>query len=343
MAGSFVVANVGAGSYTVTATGSPTGDSATATFQLVTTSPTISINPTSAQVGSSVIVSGSGFSPSDTGCTLTGSVVGTSTCTISSGTLSASFIVASVGSGSFTITVTGSTGDSASVALTVGGSSATQSILLNPVSGPVGSSVVVSGSGFSPSDTGCSLSGSAVGTSSCLLYSGTLTGSFVVANVAAGSYAITAVGSTGDSASATFTVGGSSVAQYIVLNPVTAPAGTTVTVSGSGFSTSDIACTLSGTVIASQSCTVSGGTLTGSFVVANVLAGVYTITATGSVGDSASASFTVGALLLDLSCLILLLLRLESTVTVSGSGFSTSDSRLYVVWYCHSFSDLYSF
>ncbi|HMK82078.1 MAG TPA: CFI-box-CTERM domain-containing protein [Candidatus Bathyarchaeia archaeon] len=52
---------------------------------------------------------------------------------------------------------------------------------------------------------------------------------------------------------------------------------------------------MSGSVIASQTCSVSSGTLTGSFVIANVLAGAYTITATGSTGDSALATFTVSA------------------------------------------------
>jgi uncharacterized protein involved in outer membrane biogenesis len=40
---------------------------------------------------------------------------------------------------------------------------------------------------------------------------------------------------------------------------------------------------------------ISGGILTGSFVVADVGAGSYTITAIGSTGDSATATFTVNA------------------------------------------------
>jgi hypothetical protein len=47
-------------------------------------------------------------------------------------------------------------------------------------------------------------------------------------------------------------------------------------------------------VVASSTCSISGGALTGTFTVANVEIGAYTITATGNqVGDSATATFTL--------------------------------------------------
>jgi hypothetical protein len=42
-----------------------------------------------------------------------------------------------------------------------------------------------------------------------------------------------------------------------------------------------------------QNCSVSGGVLSGSFVAANVASGPYTITASGSTGDSAAATLSV--------------------------------------------------
>lgn len=80
----------------------------------------------------------------------------------------------------------------------------------------------------------------------------------------------------------------------IMMNPLFAPPATTVTVTGSHFSSSDTTCLLSGTPVTASSCTISGGTLTASFVVANVPVASYVVVATGNpTGDSASIIFTV--------------------------------------------------
>lgn len=167
------------------------------------------------------------------------------------------------------------------------------SIALNPISTSAGSTVSVSGSGFSTGDIGCSFSGGPVGASNCLISNGILTGSFVVANVRTGSYSVTAIGSPGrDSAAATLTV----TNPTITVSPPSASAGVTVSVSGSGFAPADSTCTLNDTLgfTSSSSCAISGGTVTGSFTVANVTAAVYTITVTGNqAGDVALVSFTV--------------------------------------------------
>jgi uncharacterized protein (DUF2141 family) len=82
----------------------------------------------------------------------------------------------------------------------------------------------------------------------------------------------------------------------IALNLLSASAGSTVDVTGSGFSSGDATCSLSGNAIGTSNCSISGGTLTASFVVANVAVGTYSVAATGSpAGDSASAIFTVSA------------------------------------------------
>jgi hypothetical protein len=79
----------------------------------------------------------------------------------------------------------------------------------------------------------------------------------------------------------------------ILLNPSSAGSGTTVLVSGSVFSLSDSTCSLSGTAAGDSDCSISGGMLSGSFVVGNVASGSYMITATGSSGDSASTTLSV--------------------------------------------------
>jgi hypothetical protein len=253
----------------------------------------IAFNPASAQAGSNVQVSGVGFSSSDSSCNLFGSSVASQTCSMSGGTLTGSFIVADVTSGSYTVTATGSpVGDSGSATFTVTSSALT--ITVNPVSASVGSTVQVYGSGFSSSDSTCSLSdGGSIDSETCSIIDGSITASFIVANVQASSYTITVIGDpVGDSASAVFTVTGSPPS--IALNSTSGHSGATVQVSGSSFPSSDSSCSLSGSVVSSPSCSISSGTLSGSFVVANVTAGSYTVTAIGSPsGDSGSATFSV--------------------------------------------------
>src|SRR5208282_2569850 len=81
----------------------------------------------------------------------------------------------------------------------------------------------------------------------------------------------------------------------ISLNPSSASVGATVYVSGTNFLATDSACTLSGSAVgASSSCMASGGSLLGSFHVANVAPGSYTVKLTGSPsGDFATAALTV--------------------------------------------------
>src|SRR5208282_1142791 len=97
----------------------------------------------------------------------------------------------------------------------------------------------------------------------------------------------------------------------ITLTPPSGQVDLVVAVSGPGFSPSDTSCTISGTPVAAQACTISGGIVSpnpncpaipstcSSFTVANVPIGVYTITVTGipPIGptDSATALFVVVA------------------------------------------------
>jgi hypothetical protein len=152
----------------------------------------------------------------------------------------------------------------------------------------------VSGSGFSTSDTACSISGKAVVSQTCSVFNGALTATaFTVANVAGGSYSVKVTGTPiGDSASAQFTV--NAPASSIKLTPSSAQVGVTVQVSGSGFLASDSACTLSGNPVTASTCSISNGILSATFNVATVAPGAYAIRASGKPGgDFASAQFTV--------------------------------------------------
>ncbi|HUK27268.1 MAG TPA: hypothetical protein VLV31_02495, partial [Candidatus Acidoferrales bacterium] len=135
----------------------------TAFLQNVQAVTAITLTPTSGPVDTTVQVSGSGFSTSDTSCTITSSssniIAAGYTCTINSGTLVASGFTVAIGSkpGTYTVTITGNTGgsgDFAQEAFTV----TSPSITLNPGSQRIGGEVLVNGTGFSPQDQSCSIS-----------------------------------------------------------------------------------------------------------------------------------------------------------------------------------------
>ncbi len=298
------------GQTSITSTHVTTSSSQTTTS--IVNNPSIALTPSSASTGMTVYVSGSGFLTGDIGCSFSGSPVGASTCSISNGMLTGSFVVGGVGAGSYWITTIGSPGsDSASTTLTVIGSA----ITLNPSSASAGATVSVSGSGFSPTDNSCTLTGGSITSYTCTISGGTLTGTFVVSTAGAGVYGVTATGSpAGDSAAVNFQLTASTPS--ITVNPNSAQAGATVTVSGSGFASTNSACTIAGSSgsISSPACSISAGTITGSFVVANVTAAMYAIKVTGTqVGDSAIATFTVDQ-------------SLTQTTTVTSSSTTPTSS-----------------
>jgi hypothetical protein len=201
------------------------------------------------------------------------------------------------------------------------------SIAFNPTSAPSGSTVHVTGSGFSMSDTGCMISGSSVSSSSCVISGGNVKGSFVVGNLGVGSYVVAVIGGpAGDSATASFQL--IHPIPSLTINPNSAEVGANVTVSGSGFAPSDLTCTITGSggSILSPSCLISAGAVTGSFVVANVAAAVYTITVTGNqASDSASADFTVDASSIQTSS------STSSTITMTSQSSTTTVAQSTVV------------
>jgi hypothetical protein len=84
----------------------------------------------------------------------------------------------------------------------------------------------------------------------------------------------------------------------LALTPIQGPAGTVVTASAPGFTgtTCSLFSTPFGLFTSPSSCAISGGTLTGGFVVgASAPAGSYTVTVSTDKGEQVSATFTVAA------------------------------------------------
>jgi hypothetical protein len=120
-----------------------------------TTVPFIQLFPSSGSTGTQVVIEGAFLSTSDSLCTISSptsaNAVTGAACSLLK-TTTGSFEVGNVPEGQYTIQVSGSAGDSAQAIFTVIIPSQT-TIMLNPTSSAVGSTVQVYVSGFSTSDT----------------------------------------------------------------------------------------------------------------------------------------------------------------------------------------------
>jgi flagellar basal body rod protein FlgG len=224
----FTVPTTTAGSYTVTASnGTYTGS---ATF---TVSPALSLIPSTGSGGSLAVVTGSGFTPDSTiAVTFDGRSVATTCTANANGSISScAYTVPAVAAGIHTVTASDGTRYSASAIFTV-----TPAFSLNATAGIVGSTVLLSGSYYTPNSTltvafnGATLRTSGTCTTDA---SGYLLASnncaFTVPATTAGSYTVTVSDGT-YTGSATFTV-----IRAISLIPSAGPGGSAAAVSGSGF------------------------------------------------------------------------------------------------------------
>jgi hypothetical protein len=317
---SFIVGPVSTGTYTVTLTCNPQGDSASATFTVTAASvPTIVVNPADGPLGTKVTLGGTGFSTKDNICQITSNITNlllSPSCSVSGGKVTGSFTVGSIVTviTPASVKVIGSTNDNAStvffidpqpvLTFTINGSPTT--------SGSPGSTVIVglkSDTQFSSGDTSCSISSTPGGlfqSSSCHIggNGADLTGTFfVVASVANGSsYQVQVKGNLGDIGTGVFTV---FVHPQVTFTPSIGQPTQTITFFATGLLLTDTSCSLNatavsssaGNLLSSRSCSISSGTATGSFVVALTATAdgsPYTVTIIGNPGnDRVSGFFTV--------------------------------------------------
>ncbi len=287
------------------------GDFGTAPF---TVTATIVLFPTVGRTGTNVLITGSNFAVADTGCAITSTpsgLISSPVCTVAGGAMSGTFVVAGVASGTYTVTVTGNSGDFGSQTFIV---PPAVTLTLGPTAGPAGTGVTASGLFWI--GTTCLLSSNPAGlfnSPSCTLSGGTLAGSFTIASTAAvgTTYTITAQSNTGETASATFTVSVGTLLA-LALTPTSGPIGTAVTGSVAGFTT-DTSCTVTSAptgLLSAATCSLGAGTATIGFTVATTaLAGVYTVLVNGvapsppfpsppsgvkiNAGHAAAGTFTV--------------------------------------------------
>ena len=171
----------------------------------------------------------------------------------------------------------------------------TPNLSLNPTSGPVGTTVTVSGANFYPSSTvTIKYSGSTVATTKSTASGSLPSGvTFTVPASTAGSHLVSATDSKGYTIAATFTV-----IPAIQLNPTYGPVTTSVAVTGTGFASyssltatfGGASVTLSGTKKSDSTGSFSGTTFT---VPTPSTLGGKTVVIKDSYANSASATFTV--------------------------------------------------
>jgi hypothetical protein len=294
----------------------------TVTPAIFTLTPAISLNRIAGAVGSTVLLSGSTYTPNSTlTVTFNGAARRTSgICTTdASGYLLASnncaFTVPATTAGSYTVTVSDGT-YSGSATFTVN-----PAIGLLPSAGPGGSLAAISGSGFAPfAPIAVSFDGRSVSTFCTSNATGSISAcAFTVPTVAAGIHTVTASDSTTYAASAIFTV-----TPALSLNPSAGAAGTTVLLSGSSYApNSTLAVTFDGAARkTSGTCTTdASGYLLASnnctFTVPPATAGLHTVTASdGTYSGSATFTVTRGISLIPSAGPV------GSLAAVSGSGFT---------------------
>jgi IPT/TIG domain len=310
-----------AGSHTIQASDGTNTGSATFTITSI-----FVLSPSSGTVSSSVTVSGSGFKANaQVTITLGGSTIATiptPVTTGSTGSFTASFMVPS---GSITGSIAGAKTiqandgtNSASTTFTV-----LPAITLSSTSGNVGSVVTVSGTGYAATSTITLKYDVTTQTTSPTTVTttnfGTISCTFTVSASIAGLHTVTATDASTNAAAATFTV-----VPVITLNPTTGSAGSTVTVSGTGFGGSKsitvtfnaAAVTLSGTTSTGATGSFTGAT----FTVPTSTAGVKTVAITDASSNAASAAFTIGSSI----ALSPTLGEVGTSVTVSGAGFAAN-------------------
>src|SRR5207245_2845739 len=177
---------------------------------------------------------------------------------------------------------------------------ATQAISLNPLTGPAGTTVTVTGTNFSSNSaiTAVTYDGTTVITNPAIIQtdsSGGFSATFGVPSPSnPGSHTVNARDASSNSASAQFTV----TTPIISLNPTSGPTGTTVNISGNNFiANSVVTISYDGSPIATNPGTItanSTGGFTGSIIVpSSSIAGLHTVNEQDTSSNSASAQFTI--------------------------------------------------
>jgi len=327
----FVVpSNAAVGTHQVTAYGATT-TVVTAVFT-VTAQAAITLNPSSGSVGTSVTVSGAGFAAGETGIKVLfdGAAVVSNRTASATGAWSATFNIPTTYSGSHTVDAAGSTTLEASVTDAV--FTVEPQIAMSKTSGGQGNSVTITGSGFAASESGIRVTfdGTAIGSIVRADAKGSWSSTFTIPATSGGDHVIGAYGSVtpADSVAQLSYATGASIS----INKNSGAAGTSVTVTGTGFASgeSGITITFDGAPLGTATAGTQGS-WTASIVIPESPAGTHVIDAYGpttqanSVGD---VTFTTGGGI----AITPTSGSAGSSVSVSGYGFAANERSIAITY-----------
>lgn len=303
------------------------------TASQVFATPKITVSPTSGIAGSTVIINGTGFAAGDTGIAVlfNGQAVTLTPSgpSVSAGAWSASFPVPSMAAGSYSIGAYGNNTDATYVPDVNFTLNSSASITVNKSSGNVGTSVSISGTGFTSGETvTVKYDNTTVVPAFTLSSATTFTKSFTIpASASDNDHTITVTGSVTAAKSASFTVNPS-----IALNKTSGPSGSTVTATGSGFGAgeSGITVTYDGLPIGTTVVASATGAWNTTFTVPSGAAGAHPVNAYGTATATLSSplSFTLGAGISTNTSNG----TVGSTVTVNGTGFASNEKNIVVTF-----------
>lgn len=293
----FIVPETSGGAHTVTVE-NPTGTPVSVSPNTFTVLPSMAINPNSGSVGTSITVTGTGFSPAETSIKVTydDQTVKTGITADDNGSWDTTFTVPSSAKGNHVVDVLGSTTEATDVAdktFTV-----SPKISITPTSGSVGTSVTVTGTGFVNDETAIKVTYDGLTLKAGITASGNGAWSttFVVPDSAKGSHALNTSGSSTDAAEVTdisFTV-----MPGVSIQPTSGYVDDEIEMIGSGFGSNEsgIKVTFDGTVIRSGITASENGYWTTSFTIPGSVNGVHAIDSYGittTAMDVSDASLTV--------------------------------------------------
>ncbi|MBI4284614.1 MAG: IPT/TIG domain-containing protein [Chloroflexi bacterium] len=295
--------------------------------------PAIQVTPQTGSPGTSVTITGSGFFASETGITVTwdGAVVQSGILADTQGNWFTIFVIPPAASGIHTIDAFGSqTGAAAvpGVPFSVHGAIST-----NRNTGPTGTSVTVTGSGFGLSETGITVTydGTALTPNLTASSLGGWSTTITIPASASGSHTIDARGNTTLAttvADQTFTVTPS-----ISTSRTSGSPGSTATITGTGFAANEtgITVTYDGTALASNLTANAQGGWSTTITIPPSTAGAHAIDASGNITSAATITgltFTTGA---SISAS-----RTTgppgTSVTITGSGFGAGETGIVVTY-----------
>ena len=281
---------------------------------------TVTIYPSSGPVGTTITISGTGFTATNTYqitfayATTFSQIIGSGTVGAGGDILSTSFVIPEIPGGAYTIRVEtfGTTSESRTSTFTI-----TSKIDLDKSSGYVGDEVTVDGNGFAAnSDITVYFVNEEVGTADTDANGSFTDAAFLVPESYNGSHTVKVQDNYGN-----FDTDSFSTKQSITITPTTGAAADMVTVSGTGFKAKK-AITITFDVLAVTTTPLSVttndyGSLSGSFPVPVIVNGTYAVKVTDGT-NKASANFTVmaGASIDKTTG------NVGTEVTVSGTGFA---------------------